>query len=335
MSDALPKSLISRIVLGVALGALVYLAFVLYAGIDDVRAALADFPPLLLPAAMALSFLNYVVRFPRWERYRALLGIELARRTSFLIYLAGLALTVTPGKLGEAFKSLLVRQVAGTPIHRSAPIVLAERFTDLLGFLVLLAVGGLASRPELGWVFWATLGLCALLLALASSVRVGRLALALVARAPLVGRLAPRIEGALHSTRVLLRPRELAAPTLLATVGWGLECVAFWLVASHFVPGFLELSFCAYTFALAAVAGAVLVIFPGGLGVTEASMGALLGGEFTRRGLSPAQAAAAAASATLLIRLATLWFAVGVGLTATLLFARRHGAVPDPARPST
>lgn len=330
MSEALPRSLVTRIALGVALGASLYLGYALWAGLDGVRAALADFPPLLVPAAMALSLANYLVRFPRWERYRGLLGIELRRGTSLLIYLAGLSLTVTPGKLGEAFKSLLVRQVAGTPIHRSAPIVLAERFTDLLGFLVLLAVGGLASRPELGWVFWATLGLCALLLVLASSARAGRALVRLIEHLPLLRRLRSRIEGALESTRALLRPRELPLPTLLATLGWGLECVAFWLVASAFVPGWLELGFATHTFALAAVAGAVLVIFPGGLGVTEASMGALLGAEFASRGLEPGPAAAAAASATLIIRLCTLWFAVGVGLVATLLFARRHGAVPEP-----
>jgi hypothetical protein len=41
--------------------------------------------------------------------------------------------------------------------------VVAERFTDLLGFLVLVAVGGLATAPEHAWVFWSTLGLCAVL----------------------------------------------------------------------------------------------------------------------------------------------------------------------------
>ena len=331
MSERLPPGLISRIVLGVALGALVYLGYVLYAGLDDVRAALAGFPPLLVPAAMALSFANYVVRFPRWERYRSLLGIQLSRGTSFTIYLAGLALTVTPGKMGEAFKSLLVRQVEGTPIHRSAPIVLAERFTDLLGFLVLLAVGGLLSMPQVGWVFWATLGLCAVLLVLAGSPRVAKLCVRLVSRLPLLHRLAGRVDGALEATRVLLRFRELPLPTLLATLGWGLECVAFWLVASAFSPEPLSLAFAAYTFALAAVAGAVLVVFPGGLGVTEASMGALLTAELVRRGLPESQAPAAAASATLIIRLCTLWFAVGVGLVATLVFARRHGKVPEVA----
>lgn len=334
MTQPLPQSLVRRIALGVALGAALYLGYVLWAGLDEVRAALADFPFWLVPAAMGLSFANYLVRFPRWERYRRLLGIELARGTSFLIYLAGLSLTVTPGKLGEAFKSLLLRQVTGTPIHRSAPIVLAERFTDLLGFLVLLAWGGLASRPELGWVFWATLALCALLLALAGSRPAGALAVRAIAGLPVVGRLAGRVEGALDSTRILLRGRELALPTLLATAGWGLECVAFWLVASSFVPGTLELGFASYAFALAAVAGAVLIVFPGGLGVTEASLGVLLGAEFAARGLPPAAAAAAAASATLVIRLCTLWFAVGVGLVATLLFARRHGRVPAPGAPA-
>ena len=76
-------------------------------------------------AACGLSFLNYCVRFLRWERYRALLGIRLSRWTSFRIYLSGLALTVTPGKLGEAFRAFLIEREDGTPVARSAPMVLA------------------------------------------------------------------------------------------------------------------------------------------------------------------------------------------------------------------
>jgi len=151
--------------------------------------------------------------------------------------------------------------------------------------------------------------------------------LRLLARTRAGGRIAPRLEGALVSARTLLHWRELPLPTLIAAAGWSLECVGFWLVASWFVPGGVPFLFAMSTFALAAVAGAVAFVFPGGLGVTEASMGTLLGRRYVAQGLALETAAASAVSATILIRFATLWFAVGVGALALMLFRRKHGGI--------
>ncbi len=324
------KTLRTRLFIGIFLGLLVYAGMVLWADAGAIGAALADFPFILVPAAMGLSFLNYVVRFARWERYRGLLGIRMGRRTSFLIYLAGLSLTVTPGKMGEAFKSFLIRRVDGTPVHVSAPIVVAERFTDLLALLALVGIGGLATVPENAWIFWSTLGLCGVLLTVFCSERLAGLACDLLERTPLPGQFAPRLaqraRGAFQSARVLLTPRELIVPTIVATFGWSLECFGFWLIANALAGGELPLLFAIYAFALSAVAGAVLILFPGGLGVTEGTLSGLLDARYRLLGVAPEAARAKAASATILIRLCTLWFAVGIGLAALALFSREQAA---------
>lgn len=315
--------LVARLLGGVLFGLVVYALFALWADFASVKRALADFPLALVPLACGLSFANYLVRFVRWEIYRTRLGIRLDRTTSFLIHLAGLALTVSPGKMGEAFKAWLIRRVDGTPVARSAPIVVAERITDLLGFLVLIGAGGLATAPDHAWVFWATLALCAALVTALASSRANALTLSLARKLPIVRRFVPKLEEALASTRLLLAPRALALPVLLATLGWSLECLAFWHVASALVPGGIPLAFATYTFALSAVAGAVAIIFPGGLGVTEASLTALLSARYTTLGLTRELAHSNAVAATLVIRLCTLWFAVLVGLLATLAFQHR------------
>ena len=319
----LSKKLKTRLLIGVAFGVLVYLAMALWADGPQIIEALRGFPPQWVLVACGLSFVNYVVRFVRWERYRAILAIEMGRWTAFRIYLAGLALTVTPGKMGEAFRSILIRAEDGTPIARSAPMVVAARFTDLLGFLILVAIGGIASSPEHQWVFWATLLLCAFLLFLVGSKTVGRFVIAVLSKLPLVHRFVPHAEAALDSSRVLLAPKELPLPTIISTFGWGCECYGFYLVCEALVPGGVTFLFATYTYALAAIAGAVLLIFPGGLGVTEASMGGLLAHRFrATANLTKDVAAAKALSATFLIRLCTLWFAVGVGLIALTWHSR-------------
>lgn len=315
-----------RVLAGVLLGLLAYAALALWADVASVRRALADLPLAVVPAAVLLSFLNYGVRFVRWELYRSALGIRLDRATSFLVHLSGLALTVSPGKLGEAFKAWLIRRVDGTPVATSAPIVVAERFTDLLGFLVLIAVGGLATAPDKAWIFWATLALCAVLLVFVAWRPANELALRVARALPVVKRFAPKVEEALASTRVLLAPKRLVVPTLLATFGWSLECTGFWLVASALAPEPVPFLFAVYVFALAAVAGAVAIVFPGGLGITEASMTALTAQRYMAGGLARELAQSRATAATLVIRLCTLWFAVLLGVVALMLFERRMRA---------
>jgi uncharacterized membrane protein YbhN (UPF0104 family) len=131
----------------------------------------------------------------------------------------------------------------------------------------------------------------------------------------------------LSSSRTLLHWKQLLVPTLIAAAGWSLECLGFQIVASAFVPGGVPFLFAVSTYALAAVAGAVAFVFPGGLGVTEASMGTLLRRKYVALGLSADTAASCAVSATILIRFATLWFAVGVGALALLAFRRRFGGI--------
>ncbi len=334
---SLSPKLKKRLLLGVLFGVLVYVSFALLTDGPGIWDALRDFPPIWILVACGLSFLNYCVRFARWERYRSILGIQMPVLTSFRIYIAGLALTVTPGKMGEAFRSILIQQVDATPIARSAPMVVAERFTDLLGFLILVAIGGIASQPDYLWVFWGTLALCVFLLVLVGSRRAGDFMLAILARLPLVGSLVEHAGHALDSSRELLRPRELVMPSVVSTIGWGLECFGFYLISNALVPGGVDLLFATFTFSLSAIVGAVLIIFPGGLGVTEASMGGLLTARYKAIGLAQGVAEAKALSATFLIRLCTLWFAVLIGCLAlflhTRLSRRAGGRDPKPELP--
>jgi uncharacterized protein (TIRG00374 family) len=315
---------------GILFGVIVYAGMIAWLSADEVVAAVRRIPIWVLPAAMGLSLLNYLIRFLKWERYRKLLGIDLERKTSFLIYLAGLSMSITPGKMGEVFKSWLIRKVNGTPIHRSAPIVVAERFTDLLGYLILMSIGGMTAYPEKQLYFWATLAVCLLALALAGSHRVAHTTVRIVAKLPRIGPLAHKVEGAFESTRILLAPRQVILPTLQSVVSWGCECTGFWLIANAMIPEAVPFQFAVFAFAFSAIAGAVLIIFPGGLGPTELSLGSLLRGKFqSLGGLSVDAARAKAGAAVILTRVATLWFAVFVGLIATYLFRRHYGRELD------
>ncbi len=309
------KRLFGRVILGVAAGVAVYVGFSIWADARSVGHALADFHWSIALAALGLAFLNYLLRFGRWHYYLKVLGLSVPAGHSFLVFLAGFSLTVTPGKLGEVVKALLLRESHGIAAARTAPIVIAERFTDLVGLLLLACVGIFTFEADPRFLVIGA-GLIGLGLVVVSVDAIATFLLRLSARVPLVRRLSPKLEEAHRTTAALLRPRPLVLGVLLAVASWFCECAAFWAVVHGFPGAAVDLQAATFIYASMTVAGA-LSFLPGGLGVTEAGMLAMLGRLATGcdRGV--------AAAATFIARLCTLWFAVLVGIVALLVFARR------------
>jgi uncharacterized protein (TIRG00374 family) len=166
--------------------------------------------------------------------------------------------------------------------------VLAERVTDATGVVVLAIAGGAGTSR------WP-------LIALAIA---GVAAIVLVVRSPLLERFA-RLGEAPGAARALLETRLLVGMTALSAISWLCECLAAYVCVRGLNLD-LSLADTIVVFSLGSLAGA-LSFLPGGLGVAETSMTGLM------RVLGDVPKAAAAA-ATVLIRVATLWFAVALGL---------------------
>ncbi|NUP14172.1 MAG: flippase-like domain-containing protein [Polyangiaceae bacterium] len=318
-AKAAGSNLGARLVAVVLLGVVVYGAIVVVRGADKISAELKTFAWWTFAAACGLSFANYLLRFLKWEYYLGVLGLRrdgegrrlMSVSESFLVFLSGFVLTVTPGKVGEMFKSLVLFELKGIEVERTAPIVVAERVTDLVGVIVLITVGG-ASFP--GGLFWGGIGAAfvGLLLAIVAVPRFSALLLAPMRRLPgRAGRVAerflPKVDRALGQLRQLTAPRHLVAPSLFSIAGWALEGIGVFLVLRGFGSS-LDPFRATFFYATATLAGA-LVPVPGGLGVTEK----VLEESMVAIGGVPGSVSTAT---MILSRLATLWFAVLVGFIA-------------------
>ncbi|MDG4552211.1 MAG: lysylphosphatidylglycerol synthase transmembrane domain-containing protein [Candidatus Contendobacter sp.] len=294
--------------LSIGLAALLYLAFVLLADRAAVLAALRRVGSPVLTAIFALSLLNYLLRFWRWRGYIAAFGHVLPWRRHFLYYLAGFTLTVTPGKAGEAVRSLYLRG-HGVSYAQSLAALFAERLLDVLA-MSLLALLILLVRPDYAWL---------VAIAWASVLMLGWL----VTRPWLPDRLRgwgnghryghplDRLARLLDAAAVLLRPGYFLFGLGLGVLSWGLEGFSLYLIARAIG---VELSLAAGIgiYAIAVLAGA-LSFLPGGLGGTEAVMGGLL--------VAFGADGAVAVAITLLCRIATLWFAVVLGGVAVAMLS--------------
>jgi len=318
------KGLFRRVVLGVVAGIAVYVGFSIWANAREVGAALAHFAWSAALLGLALAAGNYAIRWLRWEYYLRRLGIRIAARDSILVFLAGFALTVTPGKLGEAVKALLLRQSHDIPAARTAPIVIAERITDLIALLVLALVGVFSFEVDRRFLAAAAIAVGLGLAVIGSETLAGWL-FGLVERIPRLARMVPKLREFHNAATTLLKPGPLLVTTALSVGSWFLECLAFWVVVRGFPGARLSLQAGTFIYASMTVAGA-LSFLPGGLGVTEAGMLALLGTFGTGIGRGTA------AAATFVTRACTLWFAVAIGLAALALYGRREQVTVEPKR---
>jgi len=311
---------LKRVLLTVFAALLVYTAFVLLSDAPLFADAISSFDPGWLPVVLGLPLVNYALRFLKWQYLLGRTGVRLPAGRSLLVFLAGFSMTVSPGKLGEVLKSCLLRDGEGIPVSLTSPVVVAERITDLMSMVLLAVIGAILA------------GGAGVLPVVAAGVAASAAGLALVSSRGLFDRLSGLLcrtrffgsrRGALETFREtcagLLDARSLLVTVPLGVASWGAEALVLQAVSASLgmslTTGLAILAHSAGT-----IAGAVSMI-PGGLGLTELTIGGLLG---------PALGRAGAAAVTIVMRFATLWFAVATGLAALAVErgrARRGGTV--------
>ena len=297
---------LKAVVWSVAVAAVGYLAFSLWGGWREVLAAVGQVGLGGVVIVLLLSMTNYCLRFLRWQAYLRALGTRVPTVESFRIYLAGFALTTTPGKAGEALRGIFLKPY-GLSYTQSIAAFLSERISDLIA-IVLLVLMGLSAYPQgRGWVVFAGIAIVGFLFAIS---REGLLKAVQRATSASKGwcRALHHVFHLLLEARRCHNPKLLLSATALSVTAWSAEAFAFHLLMVWLnCPVDLSQAFFIYAFSM--LVGA-LSFLPGGLGGTEVVMMGLL----IAAGTPPAEAVAA----TVLIRLATLWLAVGLGIVALL-----------------
>jgi uncharacterized protein (TIRG00374 family) len=313
------NKLLRKLLIGLVVGVGLYAAATIYVGVDAISASLASFAGWRMLPVLGLTLANYFIRYLKWALYLRILKFEVPRAENVTIFLSGLSMVVTPGKVGELLKSYLLKTARGVPMARSAPVVLAERLTDLIALLLLMSIGLFAfRRGALTAVIMG--GVVVSFLVVIGSRRLSLPLLGLAVKLPVLRRHGDKLDAFYDATATLLRPVPLIAASGLSVASWFCECAGTYLVVSGFADGVgVTLFLATFIYSATTVGG---LPTPGGLGLTDGGMAAML--RF-QGGVSKGTAAAA----TMLVRLATLWFAVVVGVLALLVFRKRVGLADD------
>ncbi len=308
------KMLHKKILLSIALAAIVYLAFIIYADYQKIIWSFGRFNWWLMPVLLILSLGNYFTRFLKWQYYLKLLKVSLKMPDSFAIFLSGLVMSVTPGKMGELLKSYLVKQVNNTPVSKTAPIVFAERITDFLA-LTLLSVLGAYYFNYGKIIAIIILGVILIGIIILTNRKTFEIIIHFALKINFLKKHVQKFQNIYDSSSTLLSVFPLISMTALSAFSWGLEGLGYFLVISNFNSGF-NLIWSLFSYSFATIVGAISML-PGGLGVTEGSLTFMS----VQQGLSQNDATAA----TFIIRVVTLWFAVLIGANGLMIYQKRFG----------
>ena len=305
-----------NIFIAIAVSALIYLALSLYANLNDILKAVEQFNWLYLVVIFSLSYLTFITRFFKWDYYLNLLNIKIKKNDSFLIYMSSLIMSVTPGKIGDLIKSYMLKESNNIPISQTAPIVLAERITEFLSLLLIAVAGIYFYEKGIVLVVILTILLIGIALLLSNKKSSDWILLKL-SNFKFIKKHVDNFTIVLSNSHKMLQPAPFIKMILLSLVSWFFEGFAFYLILTKLsVPISIEWSF--FIYALSIIIGSVSMI-PGGIGVTEGSLTFLLIEIGVTKNI--------AVLATFIFRVASLWFAVAIGILSLLKYQKKIGKI--------
>jgi len=283
-----------------------YAGFLILSDFNQITEKIITLKLDYLPIIVSLAPCSWFMLFLRWHYLLRNSNINLPFRESLKINLAGYALSVTPGKVGELIKAHFMKSNFGVPQKNTIPIVMMEQFYTLLG-LVCVGLFGV-------WYFdfgFYVLGIAIAILiflfvAIFSSVLSQRI-IGLSSKIPFLSRYTETISKSHEIIRQSIKVPIFFKATILSMAFWFIESILVYFVILSFDISHLDLLKVISIYAVSIILGAISFL-PLGIGVVEGS----LAGFFILQNID----VSVALTLVIMIRIFTRWYAVSVGMIA-------------------
>ncbi|MHB8133276.1 MAG: lysylphosphatidylglycerol synthase transmembrane domain-containing protein [Anaerolineaceae bacterium] len=308
------KNIFKRMVPAFLFGFLILVALSFLGDISKIASTIQNFNWKVFPLVICFTLFNYSLRFIKWHFYITQMGIkDFPIIQSARLFVAGFPLAMTPGKIGEILKGVWLKQLTGISIPKGISIIVAERISDGLAVLFLSTLGVLAY-PQYWPVFILVLVVLLSIIVISQIRPLAYWFFELSEKIPIIKKFTGTMRDLYEGSVTVFRPETTLFAVFLGMISWFGEGVGFYLILINLgLPvGKETLANAVFILSFSTIIGAVSAL-PGGLGAAEVSIAGMLT-------LLVGMESSLASVATLLIRFATLWFGVALGLL-TWLFS--------------
>lgn len=297
-----------RVSILLILSAIIYLGMGLYADLRNLITVIQGVKPYLYLQLILLTTTAYIIRLVKWTYLLRVADVRLNARENVFVFLSGLAMTVTPAKIGEVWKGFLIKELKDVRLSRTIPVVVVDRLTDVISLIVLSLLGITYYERGIAIITLIILGVIAFIVAFKTGMFFKTFDLVIEKKFKKYTESAT--EFSIYLSKLLNANKALLA-SLLGVLAWFFECLTIHLTVLEFNAMTLPIS--VFIFSFASLVGSLSMI-PGGIGVTEASISGLL----QYFGIDTVSAVAT----SIIVRLTTLWYGTLIGTTTYLLFKR-------------
>ena len=300
-SNLITKKIIIVIIAAIA----IYSIFLFFSDTQMVYEKLQSFELKFIPVILIMIILGWLILFIRWNFLLKNQSIKIPIKDNFLIYIAGFSLSISPLKSGELLKAELLKNKFDVKRTTTIPIVLMERFYDIIGTVfVATIIGGLILGTTFLPIILLVSAITIIVFFIIYTKSVFNFLISKFSKIKFLKRF---IEPLGNSQEVLRRsstPKLILISTAL-TVGWRfVEGIGIYFILLGFGINLIEYLEIISIYSTSIIIGAVSMS-PAGLGITEMSLGGLL----SLLGIELSFALTLA----IVIRIFTLWFGVIVG----------------------
>ena len=119
----------------------IYIIFLFFSDVEKTISTLVSIDMKYLLGGIGLWLVGGFLRVLRWHFFLKRITTEIPFIRSSLYFLSGFAFILSPARVGEMLRSPFIKRDYNIPISKTAPIVLVERFYDLLAVTAIIAIG--------------------------------------------------------------------------------------------------------------------------------------------------------------------------------------------------
>ena len=295
-----------KLILIVILAIAIYAIFLFFSDFKLVYEKIVNFKIIFLPIILSLVSVSWIMTFYRWHLLLKNSNINIPIKKNFVIYLGSLSLSVTPGGIGEAIKSELLKKQFKIPRSKTLPIVFIEKFYDLMGALFASIIGIWYFENGLYLISIGIILLIFIFILILSRTLFEKI-LFIICKIKFFSKYQNNFLESYNILRDSLKTKIGLKSGILSLIFWIIQGFAVFLILLALDINDLNFLISISSNAISVLIGA-LSFMPGGLGITEGSMAGLLsfqGIEFSF-----------ALIIGVIIRIFTSWYTVIVGFIA-------------------
>jgi glycosyltransferase 2 family protein len=299
---------------------IVYVAFAFYADIGKLSSTTLKIDYLTMPLIVFPMTAAILLLGLRFHRFLKILNIKISLGKSILIYLTGLSLTVTPGNSGQIIKSQIMKREFGHAISKTSPIILIEKWNELCASLLILIILALInSILESILIIIIGIIIAAFLLGMMRYHILFNSLKKIILRFPRLKTLEESIENSQDALLLLSSKKNIMQGIIMTMPAMLFQAISVYF-AFHALGISIGFVLSTQIFYVAVISG-ILSFLPGGLGITEGSMAALLVKYYDHN-------LALLAGAVIFVRLITLWYPTFLGVILGQ-FILKYKAMPN------